>query len=192
MSAPFPPRRGSGLAGTARTAPPPPTAHQQLHSALPVGHLELRGGVPRGRVLGAMRQRPSQHAGGVRELLRQESYCNCRGECHCDAGYGGSYCQISCPRFNGLVCGGPTRGSCFDVTGNGTCHCYGYYVGAACQSVCDCSNPTYGSCSDPSRTGVCVCNARRSGAGCRDCAAGWRGELQHAMRQRSLLNQSFF
>ena len=101
--------------------------------------------------------------------------CSCYGDCFCDEGYGGSYCQTACPRSGGLVCGGPSRGRCYDVTGNGTCQCLGNYVGAACEASCDCASSDYGACTSSTNSSVCVCKKNRAGTGCEVCSPGWRG-----------------
>ncbi|XP_066440322.1 integrin beta-7 [Eleutherodactylus coqui] len=81
--------------------------------------------------------------------------CEC-GRCACNENVHGQFCECddaNCERYEGQLCGGPTRGVCFCDT----CKCTPNYTGSACGCSLDtsaCMTPD-GICS---RHGKCECN----------------------------------
>jgi len=63
-------------------------------------------------------------------------WCNGNGQCNwdtfkctCDDGWGGEACDVACPTYDGMVCGG--KGTC---NAAGQCECNCGYVGASCET----------------------------------------------------------
>lgn len=100
--------------------------------------------------------------GGI--ICGGQGVCSC-GHCFCHPGYYGTFCQCddhSCPVYDGMTCGGPSRGQCRC----GGCVCRNGYAGEACDCPTDtqtCTQPDSGViCSGK---GTCECGRCRCGDG---------------------------
>lgn len=106
------------------------------------------------------------------EICGGHGICSC-GTCFCNPGYYGTFCQCndhSCLVYDGMTCGGPTRGQCRC----GGCICRPGYVGTACDCPTDmqtCMSPdSDGICSGKGtcQCGRCQCSDGHKGMYCQD------------------------
>lgn len=88
----------------------------------------------------------------------------------CLSGFYGPSCQ-SCPTFNGLVCGGTSRGMCDDgISGSGVCSCAAGFNGSSCQYSNAITCNGHGTATS---TGSCICNPGFAGATCNTCGLNY-------------------
>eukprot|EP01012_Entosiphon_sulcatum_P008570 TRINITY_DN14698_c0_g1_i1.p1 TRINITY_DN14698_c0_g1~~TRINITY_DN14698_c0_g1_i1.p1 ORF type:complete len:4384 (-),score=244.51 TRINITY_DN14698_c0_g1_i1:47-12031(-) len=106
------------------------------------------------------------------------------GSCVCNSGWAGGSCALSCPGVqSGAICGGTSRGSCFDgAQGNASCTCLRGYGGSSC--LLDCPGPAtqpcngHGTCATQSATCTCYDSAdlgHYAGSDCAACLSPWVG-----------------
>lgn len=101
------------------------------------------------------------------ELCGGHGVCSC-GHCFCHPGYYGTFCQCddhSCPVYDGMTCGGPSRGQCRC----GGCVCRPGYTGDSC----DCPTETQ-TCISPDSDEICSGKGTCSCGRCR-CNDGHKG-----------------
>ncbi|XP_068250570.1 integrin beta pat-3-like [Palaemon carinicauda] len=101
------------------------------------------------------------------ELCGGHGVCSC-GHCFCTPGYYGTFCQCddhSCPVYDGMTCGGPSRGQCRC----GGCVCRPGYAGDSC----DCPTETQ-TCFSPDSDEICSGKGTCSCGRCR-CNDGHKG-----------------